>query len=135
MGMRVNHKTNMTQDPYQHDDEELRLQAEERRHAVARWNDGITRVINIIYYLTIALEILLLLRIILSLLSANRENQFAQVIYSLSEPFVAPFATLFSNPSIGTSQFDVNALAALLVYALLAWLVARLVWIIGSRSV
>ena len=125
----------MTQDPYQHDDEELRLQAEERRHAVARWNDGITRVINIIYYLTGALVILLLLRIILRLLSANPENQFAQVIYSLSEPFVAPFATLFSNPSIGTSQLDVNALVALLVYALLAWLVARLVWIIGSRSV
>ena len=124
----------MTQDPYQHDDEELRLQTEERRHAVARWNDGITRVINIIYYLTGALVILLLLRIILRLLSANPENQFAQVIYSLSEPFVAPFATLFSNPSIGTSQLDVNALVAVLVYALLAWLVARLVWIVGSKS-
>ena len=124
----------MTQDPYQHDDEELRLQTEERRHAVARWNDGITRVINIIYYLTGALVILLLLRIILRLLSANPENQFAQVIYSLSEPFVAPFATLFSTPSIGTSQLDVNALVAVLVYALLAWLVARLVWIVGSKS-
>ena len=124
----------MTQDPYQHDDEEIRLQTEERRHAVARWNDGITRVINIIYYLTGALVILLLLRIILSLLGANPENQFARVIYNLSTPFVAPFANLFSNPNIGTSQFDVNALVALLVYALLAWLVARLVWIVGSRS-
>lgn len=125
----------MTRDPYQHDDEELRLQAEEHRHAVARWNDGITRVINIIYYLTGALGILLLLRIILSLFGANPENQFAQVIYNLSAPFVAPFANLFSTPRLGASQLDVNALVALLVYALLAWLVARLVWIIGSRSV
>ncbi|MGF1481003.1 MAG: YggT family protein [Cyanophyceae cyanobacterium] len=124
----------MTRDPHQRD-EELRLQSEERRQAAIRQNSIVMRIVSIIYYLTGALEILLLLRVLLRLFGANPENTFAQVIYSLSAPFVAPFANLFGPPNLDSGQtLEVNALVAMLVYALLAWLVARLVLIIGSRS-
>ena len=122
----------MSPDPHQPDDE-LRLRAEERRVAAARQNAIVARIVNFIYYLTGALEVLLLLRIILRLLRANPENQFAKVIYGISDPFVAPFATLFQNPVDPTQMLAINALVAILVYALLAWLVARLVWLVGSR--
>lgn len=127
----------MTQDrdPRRPDPKEaLRLQAEEQRLAAAQRNATLVKIINGIYYLAGALEILLLLRVVLRLSGANPENQFASVIYGLSNPFVAPFANLFSTPVLDTAHlFDVNALVAIGVYALLAWLVARLIWIVGSQ--
>ena len=115
--------------------EELRLQDEERRIAAANHNAAIARVIQVIYFLTGALGVLLLLRVVLRLFGANPNNQFAQLIYSLSNPFVAPFANLFGTPVLSTSQvFDINTLIAIAAYALLAWLVGRLIWLIGSRT-
>lgn len=122
----------MSQPPYRPEDDRI---AQERRSAVAQRNAALARTINIIYYLAGALEILLLLRFILRIAGANPDNAFARVIYGLSNIFVAPFATLFQTPALDPDQaFDINALIALVVYALLAWLVARLVWIIWSDN-
>lgn len=115
--------------------EELRLQDEERRIATANRNAAIARLVQVIYFLTGALGALLLLRVFLRLFGANRNNEFAQVIYGLSNPFVAPFDNLFGNPVLGKSQvFDINALIAIGAYALLAWLLGRLIWLVLSRT-
>ena len=113
--------------------EGLRLQAEERRLAVLRRDIMVERTISIIYYLVGALLVLLLIRFILRLLAANPDNQFASVIYGLSGPFMAPFSTLFISPtSGGVSIFDVNILIAMVAYAVLAWLVGRLIRVVWS---
>ncbi|MEM1254797.1 MAG: YggT family protein [Cyanobacteria bacterium P01_H01_bin.21] len=105
-----------------------------KRRTVSRRNLTLRKVISFIYYLAGALEILLFIRFILRISGANPENLFASFIYALSTPFVAPFATLFQTPAFDPSHtFDISALIAIGVYALLAWLVARLVWIIWSK--
>jgi len=122
-------------DDYDRRSEQLRLQDEERRIAAANWNAAIARLVQLIYFLVGALGVLLLLRVVLRLFGANPNNQFAQVIHDLSNPFVAPFASLFGTPELGKSQvFDINALVAIVAYAILAWLLGRLIWLVGSRA-
>ncbi|MEM9976207.1 MAG: YggT family protein [Cyanobacteria bacterium P01_D01_bin.2] len=105
-----------------------------KRRTVSRRNLTLRKIVSFIYYLAGALEILLLLRFILRLAGANPENLVARFIYGLSELFVVPFITLFQTPELDPSHtFDISALIAIAVYALLAWLVARLVWIIWSK--
>lgn len=115
--------------------EEMRLQDEERRVAAANRNALISRLVNFIHFLTAALGVLLFLRVLLRLFGANPDNTFAQVIYSLSNPFVAPLNNLFGTPAFGRSQaLEVNTLVAIAAYAILAYLVGRLIWLLGSRS-
>ena len=116
----------MNEDDNQRRREELWLQDEERRIAAATRNAAVTRIVQLVQFLTGALGVLLLLRVFLRLFAANPNNQFAQVIYGISNPFVAPFANLFRNPVLGSSiVFDINALVTVLAYALLGWLVGQ----------
>lgn len=120
-------------DPDRRQSDINRFQAPKRR-TVSRRNTTLRKVVNFIYYLAGALEILLFLRFILRISGANPENLVAKFIYALSNPFVAPFTTLFQTPAFDPQHtFDISALIAIGVYALLAWLVARLVWIIWSN--
>ncbi|MEM6423985.1 MAG: YggT family protein [Cyanobacteria bacterium P01_H01_bin.119] len=88
-----------------------------------------------IYFLVGALELLLALRFILRLSSANPSNTFAGVIYGLSEPFVTPFSTLFISPTFNGSAniFDVNLLIAMISYLVLMFLVVWLIRIISTN--
>ncbi len=71
---------------------------------------------------------LLALRFVLSLLGANRNNGFADFIYSITYPFVAPFFGLFNyDPQFGVSRFEYETLVAMLFYALVLGIIARVV--------
>lgn len=100
------------------------LQQEERRLKAAKRRAKFGWVRNTILLLVGALQILLGLRFFLRLAGANTENQFAQFIYNLSDPFIAPFSTLFISPVRGGGNFilDINVLIAMFVYSLLGWL-------------
>jgi YggT family protein len=78
---------------------------------------------------------LLLIRLVLKLLGANQASPFTQWIYGVSGFFLAPFHNLL--PAIGTEQslLEMSVVVAILVYALLAWVVARLIAIIFFRRV
>ena len=84
---------------------------------------------RIVWYIAGILLVLLGLRFILTLLGANTTNGFANFIYNTSHPFVSPFFSLFNyhNYTYGTSRFEVYTLVAMLVYALIAWGIAKLV--------
>lgn len=114
--------------------EELRLEDEERRIAIANRNAATKRIVQVVYFLSGALGVLLLLRVVLRLFGANPNNSFAQVIYGLSNPFVAPFANLFGPVPNRSQVFETNTLVAIVAYALLAWLVGRLIWLVWSRT-
>ena len=85
-------------------------------------------IVKIVWYLAGILLVLLGLRFILALFGANTTNGFANFIYSTSHPFVAPFFSLFNyhNYNYGTSHFEIYTLIAMLVYALVAWGIAKL---------
>lgn len=116
--------------------EQRRLIEEERRNEAARRDLVSTRIVNGVYYLVGALEALLILRFVLRLSGANIDNTFAQVIYGLSDPFAAPFSTLFISPTFAGDRyiFDVNLLVAIVVYALLGLLVGRLIQVIAGDT-
>jgi|JI6StandDraft_1071083.scaffolds.fasta_scaffold15239_2 uncharacterized protein YggT (Ycf19 family) len=76
---------------------------------------------------------LLALRFLLRLLGANPNNGFADFIYSVSQPFAAPFFGLFNyTADLGAGRFEFETLIAILVYALIAWVLAKLVTL-GKR--
>ncbi len=118
------------------DEEEiLRLQQQEGRLETGRRVGTFVWIVNGIYFLVGAIEILLLLRFLLSFSGANRQNEFTQFIYNLSAPFMAPFSTLFVSPASnsGANIFDFNILIAIVVYSVAGWLCVRLVRFIYAQ--
>ncbi|MBI5032161.1 MAG: YggT family protein [Chloroflexi bacterium] len=76
------------------------------------------------------LEGLIGLRIVLKFIDANSQNAFASLIYKLTAPFVAPFTGLVGNPAMGGNVLEITSLVALIVYALIAAVLIRLVWLV-----
>jgi len=76
---------------------------------------------------------LLALRFLLRLLGANPANGFADFIYSVSGVFTAPFLGLFgTNTVLENGRFEFETLVAILVYGLIAWILAKAVTL-GKR--
>jgi len=86
-----------------------------------------TNVLSRVIWLAAGILLLLLgFRFVLSLLGANPGNAFANLIYNVSHPFVAPFFGLFhyNNIQYGVSRFEVYTLVAMAVYAAVAWILS-----------
>ena len=84
-------------------------------------------VIWLVYGIVAGLHVI---RFLLSLLGANSANAFANFVYTVTNPFVSPFRSLFSVDTTvgnGTGRFEIETLVALLVYGLTAWVLARMV--------
>jgi len=91
---------------------------------------GVSMVARIINYVLGILESLLAIRLVLSLLGANQGNPFADFIYNVTYPFVAPFFGLFGyTMKYGVSRFELETVVAMLVYALVAFGLVKLVTI------
>lgn len=117
------------------EEETFRLQQAEGRLESGKRRSTFAWIINSIYLLVGMLEILLMLRFFLHFSGANTQNNFAQFIDNLSEPFIAPFSTLLVSPVAGggANIFDVNILVAIIIYALLGWLALWLVRFLYGR--
>ena len=87
----------------------------------------VTKAQQAIFFLFGILEALLGIRFVLCLLGANPGAGFAQIIYGVTAPFLAPFVGLFGEPRFGGMVFEWNALIAIFVYVLIAALLAKLV--------
>jgi uncharacterized protein YggT (Ycf19 family) len=82
---------------------------------------------RVVWYIADILLALLALRFILALLGANPGNAFANLIYSVTYPFVEPFFSLFRyNLSYSMAHFELYTLVAMLVYVLVAYGITRL---------
>lgn len=69
----------------------------------------------------------LALRVLLLLLAANQGNFFVDFVYAVGGFFAAPFAGIFGSPTYGQVYFDTASIVGIVVYALLAWGIAKLV--------
>ena len=95
---------------------------------------GSNKLIQAVYLIFGVIEALLLIRFVLRALGANPEAGFAQFIYGVTAVLVAPFVGLFGTPQAGGSALELSTLVALVVYPLLGWLIAKLLWLaIGER--
>jgi hypothetical protein len=86
---------------------------------------------KIVYYILGALEALLTFRLIFKFLGANPESTFVSLIYTISGAFLAPFSSIFRvavNNGIETrSILEPTTIIAMIVYALIAYGVVRLI--------
>jgi YggT family protein len=95
---------------------------------------SVVRVKQVIYFVFGAIEALLAIRFVLLLLGASEASWFVGLIYALSRPFALPFQGIFSEPSFGGSMIAWSALVGIIVYALFAYGLARLVELIYAPA-
>jgi uncharacterized protein YggT (Ycf19 family) len=90
------------------------------------------RVVSLLFGI---LFVLIALRIVLLLLVANEGNAIVDFVYSVTEPFVAPFRGIFQidTVSAGQSALDVGALVALIGW-LLIYLLIMAILRLGDRD-
>jgi len=79
------------------------------------------------------LEVLILLRIALKALGANAASPIAAFIYGFTAPFLWPFQGLTGTPASGAMVLVISSLIAVVVYALIAYALAKIIWVIFYR--
>ncbi len=81
---------------------------------------------QIVWYILGILEALLAFRFILKLLGANPAAGFTSFIYDITQPFIAPFISVFSISKVEGSVFEWTTLLAMLVFWLIALAIIKL---------
>lgn len=98
-----------------------------------------SRLVQIVWLMFGFLEAMIGLRVVLKLMAANPSNPFANLVYSFTDLFLWPFSGLTAAPSFNGIVLEIPAIIAIFVYALVGWLLARLVWLLfyhpASRTV
>ncbi len=101
--------------------------------AAARQN-ALFRVTQLVWLLFGILEALIALRIILKLIAANPYSVFASLVYSITDLFLWPFSGLVANPAFNGMVLELTSIIAMIVYALIAWVIVRIVWLLFYRT-
>ena len=79
------------------------------------------------------LEGLIALRIVLKMMGANPASPFAVLIYGFTDIFLWPFFGLTRTPAANGMVLEVPSFIAMVVYALAAWVIAKVLWLILYR--
>ena len=81
----------------------------------------VRRVQGIIWFACSVVSVIILFRFSLQLLGANPNAGFADLVYSISYPLVAPFLVLFGTEAVyGNSILEFSSLVAVCAYLVLA---------------
>ncbi len=96
--------------------------------AVYETKKTIIRGKQILWYIWLVIEMILLIRFLLKLFGANPANFFSILIDIISAPFIIIFNTLFTPiiAPIGSIVIEWSTLFAMFVYVIVALLVSRL---------
>lgn len=86
----------------------------------------IFRFNQVIWYILILIEILLIFRVFLKALGANPSAGFTSLIYALTAPLTIPFNGILGVSAAGTSLIEWSTLIAAIVYICIAWGLAYL---------
>ncbi len=79
------------------------------------------------------LEAFIALRIGLKLIGANPDSPIVALIYGFTHLFLFPFEGMTATPSAGGMVLELSSIFAMGIYALIAWAVERIVWLIFYR--
>jgi YggT family protein len=100
------------------------------RDVGAQQKQTLSKISQFIWLLFSVLEMLIGLRVILKLVAADPNNVFANFIYHVTSPFLQPFFGLMPTPTAEGMVLETSSIVAMLAYALLAWFIIRLIWLI-----
>lgn len=106
---------------------------------IKKAGQGNLRVRKIVYYISGVFEILFACRLVLKLLGANPESAFVSITYSVSQVFLWPFSGIF-KPAVSKgietqSVLEPSTIIAMIVYALIAFGIVRLISIYKAPKV
>lgn len=76
---------------------------------------------QIIWYILGLIEVLLVFRLVLKVLGANAYTGFTSFIYTITNPFVAPFSGILATSSTGNSMIEWSTVIGAFVYLCIAW--------------
>jgi YggT family protein len=91
------------------------------------------KMTELIWLLFGILEATIALRIGLKLIGANPESPIVALIYGFTNLFLFPFTGVIASPIAGNMELELSSMFAMLIYALVAWALERLVWLIFYR--
>ena len=91
------------------------------------------KVTQLIWLFLGVLEALIALRIGLKLIGANPGSPIVALIYGFTNLFLFPFEGMTATPTAGGMVLELSSLFAMLIYALIAWAVERIVWVLFYR--
>jgi len=92
------------------------------------------RVMQAVYLVFGVITGLVAIRFILRALGASPNADFAAFVYGITEPLVRPFVGLFGTPQLDGAVFEPQSVVAIIVYALVGWLLGRLVSILMGET-
>ena len=90
-------------------------------------------LVRLVSFVFGAIEIMIALRFFLKLFQANKTAGFVQLVYSVTDFFMLPFNAIFRTQHVSGSVFELSALVAIAVYALIGWGLVTLIRAIGPR--
>jgi uncharacterized protein YggT (Ycf19 family) len=105
--------------------------------SVAPGPGGATFATRIVTFVFGILQALLILRIILLLLVANRANDIVQFVLNITQPFVDPFIGMFSLNRVKADQgsvLDIAAIVAIIGWTLIELLILAAIRIFSRRT-
>ena len=96
---------------------------------------GAARISQVVDYIFYVIYALLAVRFLLALLAARRSAGFVQLIYTVTDPFYAPFRGIVAEPTAESgARFALSILLAIVVYALLHLGINGLLRLIAHRK-
>jgi hypothetical protein len=95
--------------------------------------ESLRRLIGLIQLSFGVLDGLIGLRFLLKLMAANPANPFASLVYFITSPFLWMFQGLTYTPTFEGIEIEFFSLVAMVVYALIGWIVIQVLWILFSR--
>jgi len=91
------------------------------------------KITQLIWLFLGILEALIALRIGLKLIGANPDSPIVALIYGFTHLFLFPFEGMTATPSAGGMVLELSSFFAMVIYALIAWVVERMVWVLFYR--
>jgi hypothetical protein len=91
------------------------------------------KITQLIWLFLGILEGLIALRIGLKLIAANPDSPIVALIYGFTNLFLFPFEGMTATPAAGGMVLELSSFFAMLIYALIAWAVERVVWLLLYR--
>jgi hypothetical protein len=91
------------------------------------------KITQLIWLFLGILEALIALRIGLKLIGANPDSPVVALIYGFTYLFLFPFEGMTATPAAGGMVLELSSFFAMVIYALIAWAVERIVWVLFYR--
>lgn len=91
------------------------------------------KITQLIWLFLGILEALIALRIGLKLIGANPDSPIVALIYGFTYLFLFPFEGMTATPAAGSMVLELSSFFAMVIYALIAWAIERIVWVLLYR--